>query len=119
MESEERFRKWTTINTTNPEVNKLDLFLNCTTSYEFKVKAWNALGSSEAGPNAWPIRTGGSQLRKDSKAGSSPSLGINRLFYRLSVTFDSQQLNVVSFSSQMILNLGISNNSALQKSKRC
>ena len=58
-------------------------------------------------------------MRKDSEAGSSPSLGINRLFYGLSVTFDSQQLNVVSLNSQMILNLRTSNNSALQKSKRC
>ena len=75
MEPEGRFRKWTTINTTIPEVNQLELSLNCTTSYEFKVKAWNALGSSEADPNAWPIKTGGKP-----EAGSSSSSGIDNLF---------------------------------------
>ena len=89
VESEGLFRKWTTINTTNAEVNLLELSLNCTTSYEFKVKAWNALGSSETYPNAWPIRTGGSQQRKDSEAGSSPSSGIDCQFYELSVTYTS------------------------------
>lgn len=84
MESEGRFRKWTTINTTNAEVNQLELSLDCTTSYEFKVKAWNALGSSETDPNAWPIRTGGNP-----EPWSSPSSGIDSPFYELSVTYNS------------------------------
>ncbi|XP_073254411.1 uncharacterized protein [Porites lutea] len=71
VEPEGRFRKWTTINMTIPEVNQLELSLNCTTSYEFKVKAWNALGSSETDPNAWPIETGGKP-----EAGSSSSSGL-------------------------------------------
>ncbi|CAH3112865.1 unnamed protein product, partial [Porites lobata] len=71
VESEGLFRKWTTINTTDAEVNQLELSLDCTTSYEFKVKAWNALGSSETDPNAWPIRTGGNP-----EPWSSPSSGL-------------------------------------------
>lgn len=57
--------EWTTINVTNPNLNQQELILNCTTTYEFEVRAWNALGSSGSPSKAWPIRTGGIQQQMD------------------------------------------------------
>ena len=33
------------INITDPTANQQELMLNCTSTYEFKVKAWNELGA--------------------------------------------------------------------------
>ena len=57
--------QWTTINVTHPNLNQQELILNCSTTYEFEVKAWNALGSSGSPSKAWPIRTGGIQQQMD------------------------------------------------------
>ena len=57
--------QWTTINVTDPNLNQQELILNCSTAYEFEVKAWNALGSSGSPSKAWPIRTGGIQQQMD------------------------------------------------------
>lgn len=35
---------WTIVNVTDPTANKQKLMLNCSTTYEFRVKAWNNLG---------------------------------------------------------------------------
>ena len=37
-------KEWTAINITDPTVNQQELMLNCTSTYEFQVKAWNELG---------------------------------------------------------------------------
>ena len=34
-------KKWTVINITDPTVNHHELMLNCSTTYEFQVTAWN------------------------------------------------------------------------------
>ena len=39
-------KEWTTINVTDPTAHKLKLMLNCSTTYEFRVRAWNDLGGS-------------------------------------------------------------------------
>ena len=62
---------WTTINVTGKKVNQQQLNLNCTTSYEFMVKAWNALGSSHLPPKAWPITTGGGRQTTSHSQGES------------------------------------------------
>lgn len=56
--------EWSTINVTDPNANQQELILNCTTSYKFMVKAWNALGGSVSPSKAWPIKTGGDQGEK-------------------------------------------------------
>ena len=70
-----RHDEWNTINVTDPKVEQQELPLNCTTSYDFEVKAWNALGSSGSPPKAWAITTGGGHQQRD--AGETLRLGIN------------------------------------------
>ena len=38
-------KNWTVINITDSTANQQELRLNCSTTYEFQVKAWNELGS--------------------------------------------------------------------------
>ena len=52
---------WSIVNVTDPGVNHQALVLNCSTTYEFEVKAWNEIGCSHSPLKAWPIRTGGGQ----------------------------------------------------------
>ena len=66
---------------TDPNLNQQELILNCSTTYEFEVKAWNALGSSGSTSKAWPIRTGGIQQQMDyavNKTGSGLVSIINK-----------------------------------------
>jgi len=37
-------KEWTAINITDPKVNQQELMLSCTTTYAFRVTAWNKLG---------------------------------------------------------------------------
>ena len=51
--------RWMIRKVTKENSSQLRLILNCTSTYEFEVYAWNAKGSSRAPFKAWPIRTGG------------------------------------------------------------
>ena len=69
--------EWSITNVTDPNVNHQKLVLKCTTTYLFKVKAWNEEGGSDSPSKAWPITTGESephaQTDKDaSSAGMVP-----------------------------------------------
>ena len=37
-------KNWAVVNITDPTANQRELRLNCSTTYEFQVKAWNELG---------------------------------------------------------------------------
>ena len=39
--------EWAIINITDVTVNQVTIMLNCTTTYEFQVRAWNELGGSD------------------------------------------------------------------------
>ena len=69
---------WSTINVTDSKMTQQELFLNCTTSYQFEVQAWNALGSSGPPSKAWPITTGKGQQQSDYSEGTARS-GIDLL----------------------------------------
>ena len=43
QEATDDAKEWTAINITDPTVKQRELFLNCTTTYEFQVTAWNEL----------------------------------------------------------------------------
>jgi len=64
---------WSTINVTDPKMTQQELFLNCTTFYQFEVQAWNALGSSGPPSKAWPITTGKGQQQSDYSEGTARS----------------------------------------------
>lgn len=71
--------EWRIINVTDPKLDQQEIPLNCTTSYEFKVKAWNVLGSSGFPPEAWTITTGEAQRQRD--PGSAAPSGIGHWRY--------------------------------------
>ena len=57
-------KKWATINVTDPTVKKQELMLNCTTTYVFRVKAWNDLGGGSLSTKQ-SATTGGRSTQAD------------------------------------------------------
>ncbi|KAJ7385105.1 hypothetical protein OS493_017473 [Desmophyllum pertusum] len=46
-EKENGGKEWTVINITDPTAHQREFVLNCTSTYEFQVKAWNELGDGD------------------------------------------------------------------------
>jgi hypothetical protein len=69
-------KEWTAMNITDPTVNQHELMLNCSTTYEFQVTAWNELGDLLSSVQS---TTTGGFARKDDTADLSTS-GTDLLF---------------------------------------
>lgn len=69
--------EWSITNVTDPNVNHQTLVLNCTTTYVFKVKAWNEEGGSHSPLKPWPITTRGGQTHEQRNDGDTLSTGMS------------------------------------------